>query len=281
MLRLSQFTKTLLWVTAFLLLTGCNEKSKTDDQTASTPVDTIGVKDLILTIDKTTLNKDDNTTVKVMVTYEDGTSKEVTEKVEWIVTPKDSVTVSEKILIAEKDNQSTLQAKLGSTLSNSMNLNITWVINGHNLPPEPDKAVNDSTLLGIDINNNGVRDDVERWIYEEYKDKHPIHIDIAMQAGRAYKLVLETPERAKEIRGVVNAPIHCNWYYKGYAKYFNEPLLMKYDITPSVRSRYYNTKERKDIYWQYDTLLSGGVYSLPDIETLKSYCDFNTSKYEE
>jgi len=55
-------------------------------------------------------------------------------------------------------------------------------IYGHRLPPEPDTVVNNSTLLGIDVNNNGVRDDVERWIYETYKDKHPIHIDIAMQA---------------------------------------------------------------------------------------------------
>ncbi|MBL0721754.1 MAG: hypothetical protein JJV88_04160, partial [Sulfurovum sp.] len=70
------------------------------------------------------------------------------------------------------------------------------VIHGHTLPPEPDKALNDSTLLGIDSNNNGVRDDVERWIYHTYQDKHPIHVDIAMQAGRSYKLVLQTPEKA-------------------------------------------------------------------------------------
>lgn len=54
----------------------------------------------------------------------------------------------------------------------------------YTLPPEPDPKINNSTLLGIDSNNNGVRDDVERWIYMEYKDKHPIYIDIAMQAGR-------------------------------------------------------------------------------------------------
>ena len=60
-------------------------------------------------------------------------------------------------------------------------------IHGHILPPKPDPKINNSTLLGIDSNNNGVRDDVERWIYKTYKDKHPIYIDIAMQAGRAYK----------------------------------------------------------------------------------------------
>jgi hypothetical protein len=80
-----------------------------------------GVKSLILTIDKTTLNKDENTTLKVMATYEDGTSKEVTDEVEWVVTPESSVIVTQKILIAKKDNPTILKSKLGNILSNSIN----------------------------------------------------------------------------------------------------------------------------------------------------------------
>lgn len=36
-----------------------------------------------------------------------------------------------------------------------------WVVDGHVLPPEPDPVLNNATLLGIDVNNNGVRDDVQ------------------------------------------------------------------------------------------------------------------------
>ena len=77
----------------------------------------------------------------------------------------------------------TVQVKVGTLFSNTLNLAVRWVVNGHVLPPEPDKTLNDFTLLGIDVNDNGVRDDVERWIYEEYKDKHPVYIDIGMQAS--------------------------------------------------------------------------------------------------
>ena len=154
-------------------------------------------------------------------------------------------------------------------------------INGHTLPPEPDPKINNSTLLGIDSNNNGVRDDVERLVYKTYKDKHPIHIDIAMQAGRGYKKVLETPERAKKIHNEVGAASDCNWYFKAYAKYFNEPLLVNENVTDSVFFLYFNTKQRKNSYLKYDTLLSGDTYSLPAIEDMKAMCDFNTSKYEE
>jgi hypothetical protein len=41
------------------------------------------------------------------------------------------------------------------------------VINGYTLPPEPDHGENDKTLLGIDVNHNGMRDDVERYIIIE------------------------------------------------------------------------------------------------------------------
>lgn len=37
------------------------------------------------------------------------------------------------------------------------------------LPQEPNKAENDATLAGIDTNQNGIRDDVERAIYYKYQ----------------------------------------------------------------------------------------------------------------
>ncbi|WP_373033125.1 Ig-like domain-containing protein [Sulfurovum sp.] len=161
--------------------------------------------------------------------------------------------------------------------------NVPEVINGHQLPPEPDPTINDSTLLGIDANENGVRDDVEIWILNKYRDKHPIHIDIAMQAARAYKKVLETPERAREIHDEVRKARHCEFYYKYDAKYFNEPLLVENDFdTKYLRKKiYFNTEERKNAYTQYDTLLSGDSYALPKKEDEKKACDFNTSRYEK
>ena len=155
------------------------------------------------------------------------------------------------------------------------------VIQGHTLPPMPNPKVNNATLLGVDVNNNDVRDDVEIWIYQTYKDKHPIYIDIAMQAGRAYKQVLETPEQAREIREVVNAPYFCGAYYQHDAKYLNEPILIYERIDIAVKNKYFNTKQRSNVYWEYDTLLSGGMYDIPWPSEQKTMCDFNTSKYDQ
>ena len=166
--------------------------------------------------------------------------------------------------------------------ANKLAITVYKDINNYKLPPEPDETLNNSTLLGIDSNNNGVRDDVERWIYETYKDKHPIYIDIAMQAGRAYKQVLETPERAREIHEtVVNAPLYCAWYYQNDSEEFGDPVLVNERIDAPVKSKYFNTKERNEVYWEYNALLSGGSYPLPKAQERKSFCDFNTSKYNK
>ena len=161
------------------------------------------------------------------------------------------------------------------------------IIHGHTLPPEPDPVVNNATLLGVDSNDNGVRDDVERWIYHTYKDKHPIHVDIMMQGARGYKLVLEMPDRAKEIDENVTAYVHCAAYYQYCVDDpdINETRLVdeEEDLVSKYFEKmvYFNTPERMSAFKQYNHLLSGGIYTMPSCNESKAYCDFNTTKYEE
>jgi len=214
--------------------------------------------------------------------YDNGTEKNITTQVQWSIADSQIVTVDvNATLKALKEGKTTIIVKM-ENIEVSITIVIYKEINGHRLPPEPDKALNDSTLFGIDSNNNNVRDDVERWIYETYKDKHPIHIDIAMQAGRAWQKVLEDPTRAKEIYPIMDAVTWCEGYYQIYAKYFNEPILVHEDIdNKSFDNFVLNTPERKQAYDQYDTLLSGDTYSTPKIGEGKSFCDFNTSIYNK
>lgn len=92
--------------------------------------------------------------------------------------------------------------------------------------------------------------------------------------GEAYKLVLETPERAKEIHDEVDKAIFCQLYYKYGAKYYGDPILIKYNaVDEYFRSKiYFNTKERMEAYDQYDTLLSGDSYMLPKEKEKKAMC---------
>ncbi len=57
-------------------------------------------------------------------------------------------------------------------------------INGITVPPAPDPVANNATLLGVDSNNNGVRDDVERQVATTYGGDAN-HYDAAMRAAKS------------------------------------------------------------------------------------------------
>ena len=223
------------------------------------------------------------TELKAVVVYSDDSENQIKTAV-WSSKESNILNVEQNATATGvKEGETTVTAFYKGLTSQATQALVYLEINGHRLPFEPDPAINNSTLLGIDANENGVRDDVERWIYFTYKDKHPIHIDIAMQAGRAWQKVLEDPTKAKEIHDFVSAPGDCELYYMNDAKYFNEPVLVKEEIDTKYfrKNIYFNTEEREKAYLQYDELLSGDSYILPKSEERKALCDFNTSKYEE
>jgi len=60
---------------------------------------------------------------------------------------------------------------------------------GKNLPPKPDQIMNDSTIAGIDSNNNVIRDDVEFAIFEKYPNSAKIRAGM-FQYAQALQLEL-------------------------------------------------------------------------------------------
>jgi hypothetical protein len=151
------------------------------------------------------------------------------------------------------------------------------IVNGFVLPPYPDPKINDSTLLGIDSNNNGVRDDVERWLIFKYKDDHRIVTEIGFQTARAAQIIIKDPSKAKETYPILDAAQDCNWYFENYANLFNDHILIDHDIIASTafKTVQFNTKERIKAFFAYDKALSGEVYELTPIDELKSQCNFD------
>ena len=242
---------------------------------------TATVKNLELNVEKLSLNKGTSTKLKLTPTLSKG---KVTQKLkdalnnpEFIVTPKDAIKIDyqTKTITALKDTNVTIQAKIANTLSNKIKLNIYWEVNGHRLPPEPDPKINNSTLLGVDSNNNGVRDDVERWIYEKYKDKHPIYRALAMDISKSYQLLLKGEAYYEEAHQMMSDAIDCADFFKYYAKYYGKKNLIADEDNPTdneLRNIYFNNKQRWKAFFQYDESLNGGVYSLPPINRLFDKC---------
>jgi len=140
------------------------------------------------------------------------------------------------------------------------------VINGFKLPPEPDPKENDATLLGIDFNHNGIRDDVERWIITHYaKDpKYPrTKTAIALQYAKASQYIIgHDPKHAyeKKTYEIFDRAMDCKGYF--IDKLINNGVkisdaYMNNDIFNDLKAKMFNTEERSKAYWKFNGSLSG------------------------
>ena len=154
-------------------------------------------------------------------------------------------------------------------------------LNGYHLPSKPDPVKNKMTVLGIDNNNNGVRDDIEIWIFQTYT--HPLIQALALQNARAFQKVLLNPSNARQTTKFMEDAHDCIEYYQYYTDEGLDtiPILNNINLYKESRAKILNTKKRARAYFEYNQALSGGVYPLRPIETLKTNCDFNASKIKQ
>ena len=254
--------------------TDSNETNSSDNN-VTTPKPTTNAATLTslkLTADQTTLNKETNTTLKVMAIFSDNTTQEVTNQVTWLITPKNTLEIKNTNLKTLQDGNLTLQAQLKNRESNILHVNVYWEVNGYRLPPMPDETLNNATLLGIDVNNNGVRDDVERWIYATYN--HPIERGIFMQSARAYQKVIVDPSKAHETVKYMDEALSCEFYMIEN----NEKLYKKYEYqypTKELKKVEFNTLERHMAYKRYNSEFNGEVLSAP--LSSKENCEFDNN----
>jgi len=165
-------------------------------------------------------------------------------------------------------------------LTVAMNRQNLMVVDGHTLPPEPDEGLNKATLLGIDVNNNGVRDDVERWIYleMEIQNGYPkIERAIGMQDAKAHQYILSDLEN-KDDKGVdaITASSDC-WTWYEYIK-GSEDIGAERRFSLAMEDKVYNTKKRLISYSKFNASLSGRIFgTVPTLQT-KYQCTFDIDK---
>ena len=126
------------------------------------------------------------------------------------------------------------------------------VINGITVPPEPAPAINNATLAGVDVNANGVRDDVEREIAKSSQSN--ANFVTSVEYARQLQSFLKNqtvPTSAAEAMHIYMRPI-CAIQGKQ-----NEYVDIKY------KSLIFNTPARKAKYRDISALipaLSGADY---------------------
>jgi hypothetical protein len=172
------------------------------------------------------------------------------------------------VLIALKDGNVTVQATVDGVQSNTINLNITWVVNGHVLPPEPDPVENDATLGGVDSNNNGVRDDVERKIYEKYIVA--LQRELMIDGAKYFQKIMTEPTReSRSLKKEGTRITDCQLYLMDYDSEIESD---DFDSITFLEDYTVSNKARVRKYLDYNLALSGGSYGSSPSDWNKDAC---------
>jgi len=245
--------------------------SSSDDNITST-IDP-ALQSLELYVAAEELPENSETNVSVRATYIGGKVTAPRTEIIWHISDANIVEINNSRLLAKAEGTATVRAEAGGKLSPEKSITVYKIIHGHRLPPKPDPAINNSTLLGIDINDNGVRDDVERWIYETYD--HPIERGLFMQLARAYQTVIIDPEKAHKTGKFMDNTVSCELYWK--YKEVNHPISRYRDLEKEISPMQLNTVKRHMAYKRYNAEFSGDVFGAPPVS--KEKCEFDDNGF--
>lgn len=136
------------------------------------------------------------------------------------------------------------------------------------LPPDPGEA-GKMTLVGIDSDNDGVRDDVQRWIAIEYPNSAKTKAAL-MQYSKA-ELIFLLQTNKVDARNATEASGHaqaCVFYVLGVSQ-------QSIEVMSKLTAQILNTQSRSRAYNKADSYLSGGVYATTPDDQKKARCNFN------
>jgi len=122
---------------------------------------------------------------------------------------------------------------------------------GDNLPPDPG-AEADKTVVGIDVNENGIRDDVELAIFEEYPNSAKTRA-VLLQYALVLQLETKQSDLNKEIATAIAEKESQSYDCIGKIVPISDDDLEKIDIFRNfVKDRQLNTVERKNLKTNFD-----------------------------
>lgn len=134
-----------------------------------------------------------------------------------------------------------------------------------NLPPDPGPA-GEATLAGIDSDNDGVRDDVQRWIAIHYPNSQMTRAALIQDTKAMQRILLDAADPVKSYSDALedNRAMQCLSYVRP-----ND----FYQISVEHQAIFLNTRLRSRAWLQADHNLSGKFFSL--LPNPVQGCDFN------
>jgi hypothetical protein len=147
---------------------------------------------------------------------------------------------------------------------------VTISVRDAGLPPDPGEA-GTATLEGIDSDNDGVRDDIQRYIALSYPESERIRAALTQYARTMQASLLDAHSEEMTVRHSHNLQraIECLYYIR--------PDNAN-GVSGKLQAQILNTNERSRAWIIADKHLGGQVFFISD--DFKSSCDFNPDALE-
>ncbi len=135
------------------------------------------------------------------------------------------------------------------------------------LPPDPGEA-GKKTLLGIDTDGDGVRDDIQRYIHFTYPDDKKLRLGLTYYAMEFQCVLKDANDREAAYEHANKMARHgeCLFYLKG-----EESI----GIRRALRAKILNTRERSIAYIKYSDNLGGRIIMSAPQKEWKDSCSFD------
>jgi len=154
---------------------------------------------------------------------------------------------------------SVTEASSSVTLPTAVSLlSVPMVLNPALLPASPSQE-SDKTVAGADVNNNGLRDDIEIWIARKYPNSAKARAAAAQLALVLQKKVASknlTKESAYEIGKEVATAIQC----------FRNAIT-DHPALKDLMAVQYNTRARVNAYGDFHSVMGGRAFRMPKGDT--------------
>ncbi len=139
------------------------------------------------------------------------------------------------------------------------------------LPPDPGPN-GKLTLVGVDADADGVRDDIQRYIALTYPNSAKARAALTQDAKVMQASLLDANDKAKSVQHgeETSKAGECLWYILGSVD-------AAYKAGSLLREVVLNTDERNRAYFTYDDQLGGEVFSGTPYDQRASTCTFDAS----
>jgi hypothetical protein len=139
--------------------------------------------------------------------------------------------------------------------------------NNENLPPDPGEA-GKATLLGVDSDSDGVRDDIQRYIYFTYPNDEKIRTALTQISIEYQGLLSQASDHDAAFNHATRMARHgeCLFFIQG------ETSL---ETRAALKAEILNTRERSIAYINYTNTLGGEIILGAPVQDWKNSCNFD------